>query len=93
MAALDASRFENSVVTTSVPDRSTSTPTMIAATMFSQRGLIHGPSTSRSLQSSSRKQDALGSRMPARACTDVVSSPSGAPGISTMPADTAIIAL
>ena len=55
-------------------------------------GLRHGPSTSGSLQSSSRKTLALGSSTPARAWTDSVITPSGAPGISTMPAAAAIIA-
>ena len=59
------------------------------ASTFSQRGFTHGPSTSRSLQSSSRNALALGSSTPARAWTAVVIRPSGAPGMSTMAAATA----
>src|SRR5207302_1012294 len=51
-----------------------------------QGRFTHGPRTSRSLQSSSRKTVAEGSSTPASAWTDVVMSPSGAPGMSTMPA-------
>ena len=69
-----------------ISDSSISTPTITLATTFSQGGLTHGPSTSRSLQSSSRKTVALGKSTPASACTEVVISPSGAPGINTMPA-------
>src|SRR5262249_47254274 len=77
---------ENSVVITSVPESTSSNPMITAATMFSQRAFVHGPSTSGSLQSSSRNRLALGSRTPASACTAVVNRPSGAPGSSTMPA-------
>ena len=80
------------MVTTSVPDSASSTPMMTLARTFSQRRFIHGPSTSASLHSSSRNTDADGSSTPASACTAVVSRPSGVPGISTMPAATAIIA-
>ena len=47
---------------------------------LSHLGLTHGPSTSRSLHSSSRKTLADGSRRPARAWTLVVIRPSGASG-------------
>ncbi len=63
------------------------------AVMFTQREFIQGPSTSGSLQSSSRNTLALGSSTPANACTAVVSRPSGAPGMRTMPAATAIMAV
>jgi hypothetical protein len=59
---------------------------MKLARTFSQRGFIHGPSTSGSLHSSSRNTLALGSRMPARAWTAVVSRPRGVPGIRTIAA-------
>ncbi len=59
---------------------------MTLATAFSQGLLTHGPSTARSLHSSSRKTVALGSSTPASACTAVTISPSGALGISTIPA-------
>ena len=48
------------------------------------RRFTHGPSTSLSLQSSSRKSVALGSSTPARTWTPSVISPSGEPGISTI---------
>ena len=57
---------------------------------FSQRPFTHGPSTALSLQSSSRNTVALGSSTPASVCTASVSSPSGAPGVSTIAAATAI---
>ena len=65
----------NSVVATSVPDSITRTLTMTAASTFSQGGLTHGPSTSGSLQSSSRNTLALGSSTPASACTPVGDQP------------------
>ena len=76
------------MLTTRVPDRVSSTPMMMVARMFSQRGLTQGPRTSGSLHSSSRNTLALGSSTPARACTLVVIRPSGACGIRTMPAAT-----
>ena len=79
----------NRVVTISVPERTSSMPTMIPATPLSQPGLTHGPSTSGSLQRSSKKTLADGSRSPARAWTVVVIRPSGAPGMRTIPAATA----
>ena len=80
-------------VATSARDISTSTPMITAAITFSQFGLDHGPSTSVSLQSSSRKTVALGKRTPASACTEVVIRPSGAPGIRTIPAAASTISV
>ena len=74
-----------------ISDSSTSTPMITLAIAFSHGALHHGPSTSRSLHSSSRNTVALGSSTPASACTEVVIRPSGAPGISTMPAAAATI--
>jgi hypothetical protein len=82
----------NSVVITRVPDSTSSTEMISPASMFSQRRFVHGPSTSRSLHSSSKNTLALGSSTPASACTAVVSRPSGVPGMSTIPAATKIIA-
>src|SRR5271165_1279366 len=91
-ATVVALKAGNSVVTTRVPDSISSVPMITDAVIFSQRAFIHGPSTSGSLHSSSRNTLALGSRTPARACTAVVSNPSGASGISTIPAATTTIA-
>ena len=55
---------------------------------FSFRPFTHGPSTSRSLHSSSRNTVAEGSSTPARVCTPSVIRPSGEPGIRTMVAAT-----
>ena len=65
-------------------ESTTRVPTTSAASAFSQRGLTHGPSTSWSLHGSSRNTVALGRSTPASACTPIVISPSGAPGISTI---------
>src|SRR5215469_2865425 len=83
----------NSVVTTSVPDSKSRTPTITPATTLSHRVLVHGPSTSGSLHSNSRNTLALGSSTLASACTAVVSNPSGAPGISTIAAASTTIAV
>jgi len=69
-------------------DSTTSTPTITEATAFNHGLLTCGPSTARSLHSSTRNTVALGRRMPASACTARVSSPSGAFGMSTIPAAT-----
>ncbi len=83
----------NTVVAIRIPDNSSSTPTMSPATQFSQGRFTHGPNTSGSLHSSSRNTLALGSSSPARACTAVVINPSGAPGMSTIAAASATIAV
>jgi hypothetical protein len=78
--------FGKTVVAIRISDSSTSVATITLASTLSQPGLRHGPSTSRSLHSSSRKTVALGSSTPASACTAVVITPSGAWGISTIAA-------
>src|ERR1700674_3176739 len=65
-------------------ERTRSALTMVVATTFSHGRLIHGPSTARSLQSRTRNTVALGSSVPASACTAVVIRPSGARGVSTI---------
>ncbi len=65
-------------------ERVTSTPTTAAVKALVFGPFTQGPRTSLSLQSSSRKTEAEGSRTPARVCTPAVSRPSGEPGISTM---------
>ena len=60
---------EKSVVIMSTRDIINRTETMTPATTFSQGRFTQGPSTSLSLQSSSRKTVALGSSTPARAWT------------------------
>jgi hypothetical protein len=74
------STLGNSVTAPRIAESMTSTPTMIPATAFSQPELAHGPSTARSLASSSRNTVARGSRMPARAWTPRVTSPRGRVG-------------
>ena len=74
------------VETTSTNDSSSKTLTMKVATMFSHALLTQGPRTARSLQRRTRNTVALGSRMPASACTAVVIRPRGARGISTIAA-------
>ncbi len=78
--------FGNIVLAIRIRESSTNTPTITLAIAFSHGELHHGPSTSRSLHSSSRNTVALGSSTPASACTEVVIRPSGACGISTIPA-------
>jgi hypothetical protein len=58
---------------------------MMPATMLSQSRFAQGPRTSLSLQSSNKKTVADGKRTPASACTPVVMTPSGAPGMITTP--------
>ena len=60
----------NIVLAIRISESSTSTPMITLAIAFSHGGLTQGPSTSRSLQSSSRKTVALGSSTPASAWTD-----------------------
>ena len=81
----------NTVVVIKMSDSTNRTETMKVATTLSQGRLTHGPSTALSLHSRSRNTVALGRRIPARACTAVVMTPSGAPGISTMVAARATI--
>ena len=66
---------------------------MIPATTLSHGRLTQGPRTSLSLQSNRRKTVALGRSTPASAWTLVVIRPRGAPGMSTMIAAAATIAL
>jgi hypothetical protein len=83
----------NAVVMTSTAESMKSKPTMTVASAFSQGRFTQGPSTARSLQSSSRKMLALGSSTPASAWTATVMTPSGAPGMSTIaPAEPTIAA-
>ena len=79
-------RCGNMVAAMRVPDSMSSAAMMTVATTFSQPRLTQGPRTSRSLHSSRRNTLALGSSRPARAWTASVTTPSGAPGISTIPA-------
>ena len=81
----------NTVVVIKMSDNTNRTETMNVDTTLSQGRLTHGPSTALSLHSSRRKTVALGSRIPARACTAVVMTPRGAPGMSTMVAARATI--
>src|ERR1700738_4450487 len=74
---VDALSDGNIVSMTRINDSSRSTLTIKVATTFNHGLLTHGPRTSRSLQSNTRKTDALGSRMPARAWTATVIRPSG----------------
>ncbi len=76
--AASRSTLGNIVLAIRISESSTSTPMITLATAFSHGGFDHGPSTSRSLQSSSRNTVALGSSTPASACTEVVIRPSGA---------------
>jgi hypothetical protein len=78
--------FGNRVVAVRIAERMTSTPTITLASAFSQPGLVHGPRTALSLQSSKRNTVADGSSTPARACTTLVIVPKGAPGMSTIAA-------
>lgn len=64
-------------------DNTISTPTTRVARAFSHRGFVRGPSTARSLHKSKRNTVAPGSKTPASACTPTVTTPRGAPGIST----------
>ena len=66
-----------------------STPMTSVVTALSQSRLHHGPRTALSLHSSSKNTAAEGRSTPARACTPTVIRPSGACGMSTMPAATA----
>ena len=75
-----------------IADSMTRTPiTTVARTLV---GVLftHGPRTSLSLHSSSKKTVALGSSTPARTWTPSVSKPSGDPGSSTTAAASAISA-
>ena len=81
------------VVAIRIPESSSRVPTISTATQLSHARLTQGPNTSRSLHNSSRNTLALGNSSPARACTAVVISPSGAPGISTMTAASTTIAV
>ena len=60
-------RCGKSVPVTSSADSARKVTVIESAMMFSQRGLTQGPSTARSLHSSSRNTVALGSSTPARA--------------------------
>jgi len=80
----------NTVVAMRINDSSTSTATITVASAFSHVRLRHGPSTSRSLHSSSKNTLADGRSTPASACTASVITPRGAPGISTIAAAPAI---
>ena len=88
IATLVASMWGNRVVAMSVPDSMSKVAMMTVASALSQPGLTQGPRTSRSLHSSSRNTLAEGSSSPARACTASVTRPSGACGMSTIPAAT-----
>ena len=77
---------EKTVVVIRIADSIRSAPTITDETAFSQVLLTHGPSTARSLHSSTANTVALGSMIPASAWTAVVISPSGARGMSTIAA-------
>ncbi len=74
------------MVTVRISESRISIPTITLATALSHGGFVHGPSTSRSLQSMSRNSVVIGSTIPHSACTASVITPSGAPGMSTIPA-------
>ncbi len=70
-----------------------STEMITVESAFSHGRFTQGPSTSLSLQSSSRNTVALGRSTPAKAWTPVVMRPRGAPGMMTMTAATVTMAL
>ncbi len=71
------------VVTARMTEIVISTPTIIAQTTFNHGLLTHGPSTARSLHNNTRNIVALGSRIPASACTTSVRIASTCAGEST----------
>ena len=73
-----------------ISDSITSAATTTPVKRLRLRDFAQGPSTARSLQSSSRKTDALGSSTPASVCTALVKTPSGVPGASTSAVATTI---
>ena len=89
-AARPTRRCGNSVVIVSSADSTSMPATTNDATTLSHRGFAQGPSTVASLHNSNRKTVALGSSTPANACTPTVATPSGAPGIKTIAAATAM---
>src|SRR6267143_6263978 len=74
------------VDTTRISDSTSIAATITPATALSQGLFTQGPSTARSLQSSTANTVALGSMIPASAWTAVVIRPNGARGMSTMAA-------
>ena len=82
----------NTTETVSTTDIVISRATTAKANTLVPRRLAQGPRTARSLHSSSRNTVADGSSTPASAWTPSMIRPSGAPGMSTMAAATAISA-
>ena len=78
--------FGNSTEAVGATDSATRSATTVRANMVFLRPLTHGPSTARSLHSSSRYTVALGSRWPSQGLNALGRRPSGLPGISTMAA-------
>ncbi|PQM49629.1 hypothetical protein C1Y40_00148 [Mycobacterium talmoniae] len=79
----------NKVTVVNASESSTSAHTMTQATTFCRTVLTHGPSTGRSLHSSTKNTVAEGSSTPARACTPWVIRPSTWSGLNATAADTA----
>ena len=82
----------NSTEAVSTADSEISTEITTEVNMLVRRPLTQGPRTARSLHSSSRNTVAAGSSTPASAWTPSMIRPSGARGMSTMAAATAISA-
>jgi hypothetical protein len=82
----------STVVIVSRVDSASTTATAAMAVALSQRPLVSGPRRCLSLQRMSSRTSVLGSRIPANACTSVVTAPSGSRGSRTIPAASATIA-